>query len=214
MTDRVKKTIETGIKSLIILAIPTPIAVATATFWYYTLFKRGMYFGDDMREILTNALIPIFGVLYSLLTGVIINHVFDEYKAMRLAVKERNMEAFMKLKDEELSPLLHGMVAVLALAVLTGFMGLKYPSADAGMFIIGGTTYIFGLLCLVVMQLDEPCYGFWVIKSIPLEWLETDAKRWRAEFYCRHKKAGSAQITPLHHPTPPVSKRARRRKRS
>ncbi len=185
LRDQVQKLSETGIKSLIILAIPAPVGVAFASFWYFVLYTRGIYFGDDMREILTNALIPIFGVMYSLLTGVIISHVFEEYKVMRRAVKEKNIETFMVLKDEELSPLLHGMVAVLALAVLSGFMGLKYHNPEAGLFIIGGTSYIFSLLCLVVMQLDEPCYGFWVIKSIPTEWLETDAKQWRTEYYAR-----------------------------
>ncbi len=174
------KLVETTLRCIGILclaAIPTIIVVE---FWWHVFYLRHVHVDPEMRETLLTAVIPGFFITYSLLASALITKVFDEYKQMRMAVKRADIDSFMLLADEDLSPLLHGMALLLASAVLIGLMMLGFPDFFHGTLIIGGTTYIFALLCVVVYEIDDPCHGFWVIKSIPDDWLKQDPKKWRA----------------------------------
>lgn len=170
---------ETIAKCLVILALASIPAYVVARLWHDLLFVRHLHFDKEVREILIAAWIPAFGVIYALLAGVAVNWVATEYKEMRMAVKRRDIERFMILQDEDLSPLMHSMVSIIAFAVLGGFMGIEYPNAETGMFIVGGAAYVFSLLCIVVIEIDDPCSGFWFIKNIPPEWIAMNPKEWR-----------------------------------
>jgi hypothetical protein len=177
------KFIETSRKCLAILSgalIPTWLVVE---FWYHVFHLHHWYVSKEVREVLMTAVIPILGLTYALLTAKLIDKVFDEYKDMRIAVKRRDIERFMQLMDEDLSPLLHGMATILAFAVLGGLMMLEYADFWEGALVIGTTSYIFTLLCITVIEVDDPCHGFWIIKSIPEEWMLQDPKKWRSEHY-------------------------------
>jgi hypothetical protein len=176
---RFLRGVETSLKSLLLLSFPLPSTILITAIWYFFLYKNNIYFAAGMEGIITAAWIPTFGILYSLLAAVVLNTVWNEYKTIRQAVKRYDVETFIDLRDEEMSPLVHVMVAVLSLAVLGAFMGLKYPNFWSGALLISSTSYLFGLVFWVVVEIDDPCGGIWFIKNIHSEWLEIDPNSWR-----------------------------------
>ena len=184
------KALETAIKASILLSYPIPVAVIVSAIWYYILFPREIHFNEGLRDIATAAWIPIFGILYALLAAVVLNTVWSEYKAIRMSIKNYDIITFMNLRDEDVSPLVHVMMAVFSWAVLLAFMGLKYPDATSGVVCIASTAYLFGLIFFVVMEIDNPLAGIWFIKTVHNEWIEMDVKQWRNEHWDQMKKRG------------------------
>ncbi len=169
-----------------LLSLPIPFTVVISLIWYHFLYKNDIHFNDKLESIVTAAWIPTFGILYSLLAAIIISTVWTEYKAMRVAVKKYDFETFIDLQDEEMSPLVHILMLVLSGSILAAFMGFKYPDVISGMMLISSTSYLFLLMFFVVREIDDPCSGIWIIKSIHPEWLKIEAKEWRK---IRTKKA-------------------------
>ncbi|MFA6494874.1 MAG: hypothetical protein WC246_00710 [Candidatus Paceibacterota bacterium] len=181
LKHRFTKAVELAIKCAIMLVMPIPFVVGILFFWYYALYQRGIYFNQGLEGIIAAAWIPTFGILYSLLTAVVLSTVWSEYKTMRTAVKKYDVETFIDLRDEEMSPLVHVMMIVLSLAVLAAFMGIKYPDVWSGTLLISSTAYLFVLIFLVIIEIDDPCSGLWFIKNIHKEWLEINPKEWRKQ---------------------------------
>jgi hypothetical protein len=177
------KLFETTLKCLTILAFAMLPSTVVVELWYHVFFLNNIHVAKSVAEILYTTDIPILGIVYALLVAKLIDIVFDEYKKMRMAAKRRDIAEFMQLMDEDLSPLLHGMATAVAFSILSGLFVLEYPDFWHGALIIGVPTYVFTLLCIVVIEIDDPCHGFWVIKGIPKEWLTIDAKEWRAKHY-------------------------------
>lgn len=173
--------LETVKKSLTLLFFPAPFVVLISLFWYYFLYKNNIHFNDNLDYVVITILVSFFGLLYSLLAQSIISAVWNEYKAMRLAVKKYDFETFINLRDEEMSPLMHVLMLILFVFILSVFMGFQYPNIISGIIIISATSYLFLLMFFVVREIDDPCSGTWIIKSIPPEWLLIDAKEWRKE---------------------------------
>ena len=183
---RMERRIETSLKCLALLIAPVIPAGIVSILWYKELYCKQLFFTEKMEGIITAAWIPTFGILYSILAAIILSTVWGEYKAMRSAIKRYDLDAFIDLRDEEMSPLVYTMMIVLSSAVLLSFMSLQYPSARAGLVLISSTSYLFSLLYMVIREIDDPCGGIWFIRSVPPEWLEINVKVWRAE---RHEKA-------------------------
>jgi hypothetical protein len=145
------------------------------------LFQKEIHFHDGLKDIAIAAWIPTFGILYALMAAFVVNTVWSEYKSIRMAIKCYDITTFMNLRDEDVSPLVHVMTGVFAFGVLGAFMGLPYPDAQSGLVCIGSTTFLFGLVFFVVMEIDNPLSGIWFIKNIHEEWMQIDVKEWRKD---------------------------------
>lgn len=192
--ERILRAKELFLKLSILLSLPGLPAATVAVLWYWIVFKRDIHFDGTMENITCGAWIETFGVLYSLLAASIFNTVWGEYKAMRNAVKQYDLDAFLDLKDEKLSPLVHAMMFMVSAGVMMEFMSLKYQSALCGIIIISSTAYLFSLIFLVVREIDDPCKGIWYIKNIPKEWLEIDPKKWRIARHAEARKKYEARL--------------------
>ncbi|MDB5259032.1 MAG: hypothetical protein JWO73_240 [Candidatus Taylorbacteria bacterium] len=197
LKERVQQSLKTFGKCLLFLSFPLPVSAAAGIFWYYAMFKRGICFNERMEVILTAAWIPIFGILYGLLAAVIFGTVWNEYKAMRTSVKEYNIDTFLTLRDEEMSPLVHTMMLVFSAAILVSFMSLKYADCRSGMIVITSTAYLLSLIFIVIKEIDDPCGGLWYIKHIPEDWLKIDVKRWRKDHHDECRKKYEVRITKI-----------------
>ena len=175
------RTLETIIKTFCVLIFPALISAAITLLWALFFYKNGVHFDDGMEIIVTASWIPVFGILYSLFTAIVLSSVWSEYKTIRLAVKQWDIDTFMDLRDEEMSPLVHAMVLTFSIALLLAFMVLSYPSFLNGMILVASTAYLLSLIFMVIIEIDNPCSGFWFIRSIPEEWLVIDPKDWRAK---------------------------------
>ena len=179
--ERFIRAFELTAKSIIMLVLPLAVAIFIGLVWYYLLYLPELHFSLAVENIATSAWIPTFGIVYALFASIVMSSVWGEYKQMRMAVKRRDIETFIDLRDETMSPLVHTLMAVLSLALLGSFMGLNYPSVTSGLVVVTSTAYILALIFFVVDEIDDPCDGLWFIKAIPKEWLEIDPTQHRSK---------------------------------
>lgn len=174
-----KRDFTTMFKCLWMLILPIPYTLSAVFVWYFVFYTQNIYFDPTFEGIAITALIPGFFILYSLIVAILLSVLWTEYKTMRMAVKKYDLETFMDLRDEEMSPLVHTLVFVLSACVLGGFMILNYTDVTSGIICIASTSYLFALVFFVLVEIDDPCSGIWVVGSIPKVWLHIDAKAWR-----------------------------------
>ncbi len=170
-------------KSIRLLGKSLIFPFMSIVFWYFVLYRNDIHFSEHMEGMITAAWIPSIGILYSILAANAVGTVWTEYKDMRKSVKEYDVDTFMRLRDEELSPLVHILIGTISFFFLASFMSLKYPEWQGGATLIGSTAYILGLLFMIVREIDDPCAGLWYIKNIPEKWLCIDPKAWRAKMH-------------------------------
>jgi hypothetical protein len=182
---RLEKGLEIFIKSFIMLSIPIVPSSICFVFWSLVLFRNQIYFEEKMENILVAACIPVFGLFYSLWAQAVFNTVWEEYKAIRTAIKDYDIETFMNLVDEEVSPLVYVLIGMFAFGIMGSFMTLKYHDVRCGAIIIIGVSYFLSLVFLVIREIDNPCSGVWFIKHIDEKWLAINPKDWRDK---RNKK--------------------------
>ncbi len=176
---RLKRLFELGLKTLIMLAKPAVPTALTTLFWTKVIYNKGWCFEHHMENIAVAAWIPTFGLLYCLLVAVVFTSVWSEYKKIRMAVKRYDVETFVDLKDEQVSPLIYTLVGVCSACILLGFMSLQYANAHNGGIVVASTAYVLFLVFFVVREMDDPTGGIWFIKHLPPEWLRIDVRKWR-----------------------------------
>src|SRR5690348_15953504 len=137
--NKLSRKLEILAKCVLMLLIPIPIAAIVGALWYFVFYKHGLHFQPALEGIATAAWIPTFGILYGLLAAIVLQTVWNEYKAMRVAIKRYDIHSFMELRDEEISPLIHTMMLVLSVFVLGAFMGLAYPDPISGILLTSST---------------------------------------------------------------------------
>ncbi len=181
---RFLRTVETSIKASMIMLFAMPFSWVASAFWYFCLYKNDIHLGVTTYEIaVTAAWIPVFALFYGLFASAIISRVFEEYKQIRHAIKTNNIEAFMCLCDEDVSPLMHVLLSILGLFVLLGFMLLEYPEPIGGFLLVGSTSFIIAFIFFVISEIDDPLGGVWFIKYVPAGWAEINPRQWRNEHY-------------------------------
>ena len=151
---RIKKAFEIFIKSLVMIIMPIFPTLLVIVFWYFIVFAQGFHFDGSMEGIVVAAWIPTFSLLYCLLVAVVFNTVWTEYKQIRMAVKKYDIETFVDLMDEEISPLSYILIFVCSIAILGGFMSLDYPSVVAGLTVISSTSYILFLVLFIITDMQ------------------------------------------------------------
>ena len=192
---RMGKMAETAIKCLYLLLIPTVISLGISLLWYVLVYRQKWDLGDGMVDIIATALLPVFGIIYGIVVAnIAVQTVWSEYKTMRTAVKRYDLDTFMDLRDEDLSPLIRMICGSIAFGLLAGFMVLKYPNGWAGTVIVFFVTFYLALIHAVIIEIDDPCSGIWYIKNIPEEWLSIDPKKYRADRCEKIKKGMQAMI--------------------
>ncbi len=193
--ERLKKAADMIWKCFVFSCLPFLAAAVITLIWYVTIYKHHYHFDEKMENIISSAWIPTFGVLYSLLVVVVFTTVWNEYKAMRTAVKKYDFYTFMELRDEEMSPLVYLMMTIFSGAILLGFMCLQYPSIKGGLVVTFSTSYLLSLIFFVVVEIDDPCGGLWFIKNIPHEWLDIDVKAHRRRRHEQEKVKFQGELT-------------------
>ena len=191
--QKFEKSLETTLKSLVIMLSAAPFSWATTAFWYCGLYRNDIHLSRELEIIATASWIPFVGFLYGLLALTVVTTVFGEYKRMREAIKSYDLETFMTLVNEDLSPLIHALMSIMAFAVLAAFMLLAYPDPIGGVIIVGSISYLFAFIFIVVREIDEPLAGIWFIKNVPEEWLRIDVKQWWL-FNRQEKRKGLAKL--------------------
>ena len=120
---RVTKKMLTLIRCVRMLLLPALFSVAIVAIWQVELFARDLHLHEKFEGIGTAGWVTITGILYSLIVTTILGNLWEEYKRIRMAVKQYDLDTFMDLRDEELSPLVYLLLFVLSMFVLGGLHG-------------------------------------------------------------------------------------------
>jgi len=180
--ERVRRGAETALKCLVLFSGPTFVGGLAGIAWYFAPFRHDLHVDDGTRDIIVHAVLPILGMAYSIIVGVsALATPWTKYMEMRIAVKHYDVDVYMDNEDEELSPLIHGIVGTLAVAMMLSFMVLPYESATGGFSIVFGVAFVLALMYFVVRQIDNPSTGLWYIKGTPPEWEGVDPTKYREE---------------------------------
>lgn len=175
--QRTRHELELTVKCILMLvvlpAFPTWFAML---FWKRVFWERAVHLPPELEVIATAAWVPVIGLLYCLFATVVLACVWGEYKEMRRAIKRCDLDTFVDLRDESMSPLMHSLMGAVACALLLSFMSLHYPDYTSGLICVGTTAYLLVLVAFVVDEIDDPCAGIWFIKDIPAEWLAIDVE--------------------------------------
>ncbi len=182
---KLQRLIETTLKTGVIALYAAPLSWIATAFWYFVLVRNDIHLNEKMEVIATASWIPLFGIFYGFLASTLIGTVFGQYSEMRIAIKQYDFDKFALLRDENLSPLMHGLMSVLAAMTLAGFMAIKYPTELQGFVVVGSVSYVLSFIFYVVREVDDPLGGVWFIKHVHDGWLEVDVKLWREK---RHKE--------------------------
>ncbi|MGH7175528.1 MAG: hypothetical protein ACREGR_04185 [Minisyncoccia bacterium] len=185
---RVGKFFETIAKCGIILLLATLCTVIPTTVWYFVFFKPQLDIGAASEGISTAAWVPWLAIVCGWINNTVLTKVLDEYKEMRAANKGYDIETFMRLRDEDVSPLIYALIIVFDLATIGGFMLIHYADFWHGFFFVWTSAYMASLFLLVIYELDDPLAGVWFIKNVHQEWTDIDVKKWRVEYYTKRRE--------------------------
>jgi hypothetical protein len=181
LVKRTKKLLESSTRGFLLLLNPALATAFVLVLWFYVIFENDCFFLEGAREVVIAGYIPVFGIFYAILAGAIVTIVFEEYKSIRMAIKNDDLDTFINLYDEDLSPFFHVLMTLLASFIIIALMGLKYGDAASGVFVIGTTTYTLSLIYWIIIEIDSPLWGLWFIKSVDREWLMFDVVSLREE---------------------------------
>ncbi len=184
--SRLTRWFETTLKVLWLLSYPTITTTAICAIWWLTFWNHQIHVPDGAKDIAL-AVWAVMGALYALMAAVVINTVWTEYKAMRMAIKTYNTPDFMNLCDEDLGPVVHVMMMTISAAVMICGMVIPYPSVGSGLLFVSLTAFVLSLIFFVAKEIDDPLHGIWFIKNVHEEWLVIEPKAWREE-HCRENR--------------------------
>lgn len=189
--DRFRRLGATVVKSAIIMGLAIPYSLFATLAWYFILYRNHYDLGDGAEIVATAAWLPYLAVATSIINASILTKVLDEFKEMRYAIKQYDLEKFMMLSDEDVSPLIYALLIVFDACIIGGFMLIHYDSLIHGAFIIWTSTYVMALFLLVIRELDDPLQGVWYIRNVHQEWLNMDRKSWRVKYYAAKREESS-----------------------
>lgn len=184
----VDKLIITLKKTAILMTYPIPAVWIAISVWYIVFHQYGIHFPKHVAEYVYAGFIPATMVPYSIATGVFVAKTIDKYYEIRKAVKRYDLETFMILRDEDVTPLAHAFMTIFALFEIGAWALLEYPNGWWGGLIVGSVTYLFSFAFVIAKEVDDPFEGVWFIKYIHPEWMEIDCKEYREKHYAKMRK--------------------------
>ena len=175
--QRVSKRMMTLARCLVVALIPAPPSWLITWLWYRNVFARHWHFRETDYALIGQPLGAFF-FLFMFYATVVFSSSWREYKLVRIASKQGDIPTIMVYRFERVSPLVYTFLIVLAGIVLFGFMWLNYSDAWFGIYTVNAFSYMVLLYFFVLVEIDNPFSGFWFIRSISLEVLKIDARKY------------------------------------
>ena len=127
------------------------------------------------EAIMAGAIVPIIGIGYVIFAGLVASTVWGEWKGIVAAIDAKDEEAFIRLKDQRLSPHVKLLVGVFSgLLLFPIFSLLPYKAIATGGFANFAITFILLIYWEVINDLDDYFSGVWNIDitKLPEVWRE------------------------------------------
>jgi membrane associated rhomboid family serine protease len=161
---------------------PAAVGIVFVIIWY-CMQKYNLYLIKS--DLALSLGVSLLGIVYGVMSALVINSNWDKYKALSLSVVRQDKENFLEQRDEKMPIMLHILLGGMALALQIFFMIIKYENKWAGSLCVFNSAFFLCLIGLIALELDNPVRSIWFQKSIPPQWLEEDVKNY---FYHKTKR--------------------------
>lgn len=153
---------------------PAALALLVGLLWtgYRILFGEMEALKAD-EAIMASAVVPIIGIGYVIFAGLIASTVWGEWKGMLAAIEAKDEDAFVRLKDQRLSPHVKMLIRVFSgLLLFPIFFLFSYKNLVMGIFTTFGIMFMLLIYWEIINDLDDYFSGVWNINvnKIPEEW--------------------------------------------
>lgn len=176
-------------KCMLVASFPIPAVLAIWFIWYKIFYEKNIYFIDDGGIV-----IGILTITYALFGENLVGKVFfDDLGKIKMAVKQYDLNTFMDLCDEHMSPLIHAVMFMLSGILILAIMSHKYESLMNGSISVSVAAEVLGFIYCAVHQANHPCEGIWQIWRHE-EWKKMDPKKWRDDRNKKLQERYKAQI--------------------
>lgn len=150
---------------------PAIMAVPALLAWV-GLYEAGYRSDKFNDEPVINAILPFISSAYVFLASFLLFREGNDVRDMKTAIKNKDKNAFLAIaRDRIPAPVKYILFATGTIIILWTIF-LHYESFWTGLASVYSTTYIIVLVWEVIIDLDDPINGVWVIKNIPEEWME------------------------------------------
>ena len=93
-------------RHLPIIIKPAIFAVATLFLWQY-LHAQGVYFGSLSEGTFAGTAVAFLSIVYSIMAALVINSIWDDYKAVSFCLVRNDKETFLTHRDERMPIMIH-----------------------------------------------------------------------------------------------------------
>ncbi len=192
-----KKFLRNFFKCLVVAFGPVVVGAFADICWYKVCYERNWTFeafGHQFQFFVSRETEPLFhmiGVVFSIFAAVLFDTVWKKRMAMNRAVRENDMDTFLRLRDETISPLVHTLMIAIS-AIIIAYLMLQNRTLQDGLFSVFVGTYLLALFFFVIQEMDHPLHGVWIIEEIKPEWRDIEFDVYLKKCDSRHKKAAAA----------------------
>ncbi len=151
--------------------------VAAMLFWRFVIDPNGWHLGEKSLEPLMFVVIVVAAFIYSLLLGVIVTSVYDQYRAVSKSVVTNDVDTFLVYRDEQVPILMHLLVGAISVVILAGALLIDYQGeVVTGMLSTFFVAFMLAMGWSVTNELDNFDRSIWFKVNIPERWYTIDIK--------------------------------------
>jgi hypothetical protein len=152
------------------LIIPTILALLSTSFWYLLHHQQIIPIAPDADiDYMSSGVISVLGIFYAVASGFIIATVWKQFVFVEEAIKVGSKEEFIRHKDKRIPNTIKIMFVIYSCILLLAFYMTHVSTSTIGIFSIFSITYCLVLNYQIMIDLDDPFSGLWIV-DVPKQW--------------------------------------------
>jgi len=166
-----------------LLIKPSIIGISTATLWFISRLKFGLFADKADEGLMASGTIAFLFFVYGLMAAFIMAKVWTEWRDMEDAVRNKDEQKFLDLKDQRIPRTLRILLITFSMFIIISFFIAGFQNIIKGAFSLFAVSFMLATVWEILMDLDDYFTGEWNIKmeSLPGEWRTKYFKHLKAE---------------------------------
>ncbi len=167
---------------------PLFLSFPSVIFWYAS-YTFGFHSNSKADEPIVNAILPFIGGVHVFLASFLLyregSDIRELKKILRRPHTEETRRDFMDIAEDMIPIPVKYILLSTGTMIQAWTIFLYYQNYYVGFFSVYSISYIITLIWEVIMDLDDPVHGAWVVKGIPKEWEQSFKikKRWSDQIF-------------------------------
>jgi hypothetical protein len=152
------------------LIVPLILAVCSTSLWYLLHHQKIIPIIPDADvDYMSSGVISILGIFYAVASGFIISTVWRQFVYVEEAITVGSKEEFIRHKNKRIPNTIKIMFIIYSCILLFAFYITHVTTSSIGIFSIFSITYCLVLNFQIIIDLDDPFTGLWIVK-VPKHW--------------------------------------------